>query len=249
MPDPTEETPADLATAVLDAVETIKRTGGAVEIHGVRIEPCNDRGETATARMLENATRWRRAFARALGIPEDVTPAEMVKAIQGLRERVGTMEAAAARSAMDRFPGVRLSDLEAVHGVRRPTGTHPLGKAAPDVPPGVPIFFTGGEPGHVSPPGEGANRSDVPHSGEPSPRERLSTWLALVHQMEAKLVATLENARAAREMPLPGVFTPETYLATEWAASQLLEALLGLPTPEIPRDDAAGQDPLPWDGE
>lgn len=44
---------ADRADAVLRAVETIKKTGGAVEIAGVRIEPCDTYGQTDTTRELE----------------------------------------------------------------------------------------------------------------------------------------------------------------------------------------------------
>lgn len=38
--------------SLAEVVECIKQTGGAVEIQGVRIEPCDDRGETATTRNL-----------------------------------------------------------------------------------------------------------------------------------------------------------------------------------------------------
>lgn len=47
----------DEAFALLSAVDTIKATGGAVEIAGVRIEPCDDRGRTATMRAMEEPMR------------------------------------------------------------------------------------------------------------------------------------------------------------------------------------------------
>lgn len=43
----------DVAAAVLSAVETIKETGGAVEIHGVRIERCDEYGVTETVRTAD----------------------------------------------------------------------------------------------------------------------------------------------------------------------------------------------------
>ncbi len=45
----------DQALSVQSAVETIKKTGGAVEIAGVRIEPCDDRGQTLTLAAFEDA--------------------------------------------------------------------------------------------------------------------------------------------------------------------------------------------------
>ncbi|NCL73760.1 hypothetical protein [Rhodococcus sp. YH1] len=39
--------------ALLNAVETIKKTGGAVQIGGVRIEPCDTYGKTDTTRAVD----------------------------------------------------------------------------------------------------------------------------------------------------------------------------------------------------
>ncbi len=39
--------------ALLNAVETIKKTGGAVQIAGVRIEPCDTYGKTDTTRAVD----------------------------------------------------------------------------------------------------------------------------------------------------------------------------------------------------
>jgi hypothetical protein len=47
----------DEAFALLSAVDGVKATGGAVEIAGVRIEACDDRGRTATMRAMEEPMR------------------------------------------------------------------------------------------------------------------------------------------------------------------------------------------------
>jgi hypothetical protein len=59
------ETAQAVAQAVFNAVKTIKKTGGAVEIHGVRIEPCDEFGATATTRILEAAVPNARAEVKA----------------------------------------------------------------------------------------------------------------------------------------------------------------------------------------
>lgn len=43
------------ARAIFEAVNTIKETGGAVEIAGVRIEPCDEYGATETTRRADQA--------------------------------------------------------------------------------------------------------------------------------------------------------------------------------------------------
>jgi len=45
----------DAARAMLNAANTIKATGGAVEIGGVRIEPCDEYGSTVTTARAESA--------------------------------------------------------------------------------------------------------------------------------------------------------------------------------------------------
>ena len=45
----------DAARAMLNAANTIKATGGAVEIGGVRIEPCDEYGSTVTTARAEAA--------------------------------------------------------------------------------------------------------------------------------------------------------------------------------------------------
>ncbi|MFD4992849.1 hypothetical protein ACFWH7_04500 [Cellulosimicrobium cellulans] len=58
---------AERAEAVLSAVEAIKETGGAVEVAGVRIEPCDAYGVTATTRerdeLAATIARVRRVIA------------------------------------------------------------------------------------------------------------------------------------------------------------------------------------------
>lgn len=58
---------AGRAEAVLSAVEAIKETGGAVEVAGVRIEPCDAFGVTATTRerdeLAATIARVRRVIA------------------------------------------------------------------------------------------------------------------------------------------------------------------------------------------
>lgn len=49
----------DRALSMLAAAETIKKTGGAVEIAGVRIEPCDERGETLTLKAFADAAEAR----------------------------------------------------------------------------------------------------------------------------------------------------------------------------------------------
>lgn len=57
------------AEALLSAVDTIKQTGGAVEIAGVRIEPCDTYGQTETTLELEALRRYIqiRSGSRSLG--------------------------------------------------------------------------------------------------------------------------------------------------------------------------------------
>ncbi|WP_293785008.1 hypothetical protein [uncultured Aeromicrobium sp.] len=45
------------AEHILAVIETVKRTGGAVEVRGVRIEPCDERGQTDTTRRADLAAR------------------------------------------------------------------------------------------------------------------------------------------------------------------------------------------------
>lgn len=63
----------DRALAILSAAETIKKTGGAVEIAGVRIEPCDERGETLTLKAFQDAAEARDR-GRALADEWDTLP-------------------------------------------------------------------------------------------------------------------------------------------------------------------------------
>jgi len=61
--------PRDSATAIESAATTVKATGGAVEIAGVRIEPCDTYGATDTTRALDAArSRADAAEARLAGV-------------------------------------------------------------------------------------------------------------------------------------------------------------------------------------
>ena len=62
----TSETVGALGDALLGAVNTIKATGGAVEIAGVRIEPCDEFGSTLTTARAENAEHLLRLRSDAL---------------------------------------------------------------------------------------------------------------------------------------------------------------------------------------
>lgn len=72
---------ADADRALVEAVDNVKRLGGAVEIRGVRIEPCDLQGETATTRNVA-------AFGEQLGAMES----ELVRA----RARIAELEGARA---------------------------------------------------------------------------------------------------------------------------------------------------------
>lgn len=54
-PSVTDNARVEAMQSLYDAVTTIKETGGAVEIHGVRIEPCDTYGQTETTRALDRA--------------------------------------------------------------------------------------------------------------------------------------------------------------------------------------------------
>ena len=70
----------DAARAMLNAANTIKATGGAVEIGGVRIEPCDEYGSTVTTARAESAeaevvtlrANWRHV-TKSLGYGDGVT--------------------------------------------------------------------------------------------------------------------------------------------------------------------------------
>lgn len=51
------------ALAMFNAAETVKQTGGAVQIAGVKIEPCDEYGNTATSLRADRAGK---AYSRAL---------------------------------------------------------------------------------------------------------------------------------------------------------------------------------------
>lgn len=76
-----------------------------------------------------------------------------------------------------------------------------------------------------------------------TPRDNRDAWLKLVSHLERNLLSTKENAKAViswnREHP--GSDDVPRYQATAWAAQRLLDAIQGLPVPEVPVDHAEGQ--------
>lgn len=77
---------------------------------------------------------------------------------------------------------------------------------------------------------------------DPTPEERRDAWLKLVSQMEAKLLATREHAKAMVGLCRPG--RAPDWEATAWAAQRLLEELKGLEPPVVPVDHERGQGDL-----
>lgn len=89
-----------------------------------------------------------------------------------------------------------------------------------------------------------------------TPKDQRDAWLKLVSHLEAQLLSTRENAKAVVKMErvfhLP---SSPGYQATAWAAQRLLDAIQGLPVPEVPVDhtegqasilDAIAEDPICW---
>ena len=86
----------DAARAMLNAANTIKATGGAVEIGGVRIEPCDEYGSTVTTARAESAeaevgtlrdTLARRTDSHTQLVRENETLRAKVAAVQALAEK------------------------------------------------------------------------------------------------------------------------------------------------------------------
>ena len=80
------------ADALLRAVETIKATGGAVEIAGVRIEPCDAFGSTVTTARAEAAEAERDALLAKVAAVEALadSPPLIVSAIEQDERRTPT---------------------------------------------------------------------------------------------------------------------------------------------------------------
>lgn len=78
---------ADRAEALLGTVETVKTTGGAVEIAGVRIEPCDEYGRSATTKMLEDMIRQRDFAHRAIEVGQRETSSLLEKLDTARRQR------------------------------------------------------------------------------------------------------------------------------------------------------------------
>ena len=87
----------DAARAMLNAANTIKATGGAVEIGGVRIEPCDEYGSTVTTARAESAeaevgtlrdTLARRTDSHTQLVRENETLRAKVAAVEALHVRV-----------------------------------------------------------------------------------------------------------------------------------------------------------------
>lgn len=86
----------DAARAMLNAANTIKATGGAVEIGGVRIEPCDEYGSTVTTARAESAeaevgtlrdTLARRTDSHTQLVRENETLRAKVAAVQALADQ------------------------------------------------------------------------------------------------------------------------------------------------------------------
>lgn len=78
-----------------------------------------------------------------------------------------------------------------------------------------------------------------------TPKDQRDAWLRLVTHLEAQLLSTRENAKTSLRIAVEGItFAPEDpaeWQATVWAAQRLLDAIQGLPVPEVPVDHTEGQ--------
>ena len=88
----------DAARAMLNAANTIKATGGAVEIGGVRIEPCDEYGSTVTTARAESAeaevgtlrdTLARRTDSHTQLVRENETLRAKLTAVEAVHVRCG----------------------------------------------------------------------------------------------------------------------------------------------------------------
>ena len=84
----------DAARAMLNAANTIKATGGAVEIGGVRIEPCDEYGSTVTTARAESAEAEVGTLRDTLARRTD-SHTQLVRENETLRAKVAAAEALA----------------------------------------------------------------------------------------------------------------------------------------------------------
>jgi hypothetical protein len=86
----------DAARAMLNAANTIKATGGAVEIGGVRIEPCDEYGSTVTTARAESAEAEVGTLRDTLARRTD-SHTQLVRENETLRARLAAVEALAEK--------------------------------------------------------------------------------------------------------------------------------------------------------
>lgn len=110
--------PADqMARALVSAVETIKATGGTVEIYGVRIEPCDEYGRTETDRRIRDAALedGRGDLARHIARAKAEALREAAVEVEAERRRVSV-----ARTAMENtYDEGRLDALDGILNMLR----------------------------------------------------------------------------------------------------------------------------------
>jgi len=87
----------DAARAMLNAANTIKATGGAVEIGGVRIEPCDEYGSTVTTARAESAEAEVGTLRDTLARRTD-SHTQLVRENETLRAKVAAVEAIHGRT-------------------------------------------------------------------------------------------------------------------------------------------------------
>ena len=131
-------------------------------------------------------------------------------------------------------------------GAPRPSGP------TPTTPHPAPESDTGAPPDTPPTRGETTRGPEMHHSGEqPTPQMRADAWAALMGSLQGRLVSTRLNAEGhARRVAAIRDDTGHTgraghqeadWLATAWAARKLLDQLMHIPAPEVPRDDTLGQ--------
>jgi len=84
----------DAARAMLNAANTIKATGGAVEIGGVRMEPCDEYGSTVTTARAESAEAEVGTLRDTLARRTD-SHTQLVRENETLRAKVAAVESLA----------------------------------------------------------------------------------------------------------------------------------------------------------
>jgi hypothetical protein len=102
----------EAATAMLNAANTVKATGGAVEIGGVRIEPCDEFGSTVTTARAESAEA-EVVTLRAKVAAVEALAGRWKKPLNGARQRANTGDDFAAIADIERVRGECADDLRA----------------------------------------------------------------------------------------------------------------------------------------